>query len=176
MKSRTAPNDPPPPGQSSARPLGEMYTTTTTAPIPYPNGTTRYEQAAANPAFAPQLEAESLILEIGESLTCAMEAEGIDVHELSRRSGVSANAIRQILRGEKADLRAVVLLLSAIGKVITITPAKAPTYDPAKAPIVPVPGQDSVQCTRCGVSLGRISMYSCSHDGCPMFGRTRMGG
>lgn len=169
---RTVPNELPPPGQSSALPLGEVYTTT--ASIPYPNGTTRYEQAAANPAFAPLLEAESLILEIGESLTCAMEAEGIDMQELSRRSGVSASAIRQILRGEKADLRTVVLLLNAIGKGLTIV--KAPVFNPAKAPIAPVPGQDSVQCTRCGVSLGRISMYSCSQDSCPMFSRTRMGG
>jgi len=52
MKHTT--NEPPSskPGQSSALPLGEVYTTTTTAPIPYPNGT-RYERLAANPAFAP---------------------------------------------------------------------------------------------------------------------------
>ena len=96
-----------------------------------------------------------------------MEAEGIDVPELGRRSGIPASAIRQILRGEKADLRTVSMLLNAIGRRLTVTPAETP--------IVPVPGQDSVRCTRCGVSLGRTSMYSCSQDECPMFGRTGMG-
>lgn len=166
---RTVPSTPLPPGQSSARPLGEVYMTTTTAPIPYPNGTTRYEQAAADPRFAPQLAAEGLILEIGEVLTEAMAAEGIDTYELGRRADVPADNILHLLHGEDVDMRTAAACLHALGWKISVTPAKA-------TPIVPLPGQDAIRCAICGFSMERVAMISCVRDNCPMLRSTRMGG